>query len=171
MMRFVCLDFLAATGTTETVVAGIDITKTYLCFQVPMPAQNPGITVADAQTTHPTLVAVIGKFGKISAPKRNAIVHACHVELPRMEVKPQKMAGKAVAKPITRLGLDKPMLPPTSVRESPGIEIACDVERPFRRQSYLQAQVDIGKSVIKHVGLYRHMLSIGGEPAKQEDTQ
>ena len=84
MMGLVAFEFLAAAHTAELVIARIGITHAQLGFEIPVPAQNPGVTVGHARTDEPALVPIIGEFGQIAAQKRNVVFQSAGVILAAM---------------------------------------------------------------------------------------
>ena len=103
MMGLVAFEFLAAAHTAELVIARIGIPHAQLGFEIPVPAQNPGVTVGHARTDEPTLVPIIGEFGQIAAQKRNVVFQSAGVILAAMRMSSQKVTRETITEPVTML--------------------------------------------------------------------
>ena len=75
------LDLFAAARAAELVVLRIGVSEADFGFEVPVAAENPGITVGYAGTDDPALVAVVGEFREVGAQKRDAVFEPADVVL------------------------------------------------------------------------------------------
>ena len=108
MVWFVRLDFLAATGAAEPVVSGIGVADTDFRFKVPMVTENPCIAVCHTGTDEPALIAGVFEPASVGTQKIDFTVDAPDVVLASVNVYTDEMTGKAVAEPVTPLGLHHP---------------------------------------------------------------
>ncbi len=113
-----CADTSATSGAFINIVGGMNPTQADFRFQVPMFAQEPAIAICQADTTNPSLVAMIFQNPEISTQEFEISVEMTHIGLPEKGVKPYEMAAQSLAKPIACLGLSKPVLPPLKTTTS-----------------------------------------------------
>ena len=158
-MRVVTVYFFAAVFTFELVESGIYPSETDFGFKTPVLAQNPGVSVCEAYTSVPTLVAVVLEHAQAIAQKAGQ-VDVPEVILTTQEVSAKEVAGKCVAEPVACLGLHHPMAPLLAIREAPGIEVAREVECPFGSELYFCAKVNGGSGVVKQIGFDVESLSV-----------
>ena len=153
VVRLVRFHFFAASGAPEPVVAGVGIAEADFGFEVPVAVENPCVAVCHARTDEPTLVAVVLEFAGIGSEQVDHAVETAHVVQACVHVRSEKMAGKAVAEPIARFGLQDPVLPPAVVRKRPAVELPRGVERPSGCQTHLGSEIDVEECVGEQVGL------------------
>lgn len=69
----------------------------------------------------------------------------------------KEMPCKPLAKPVTRLGLDKPVFPAVAA-DGPSVKVSGHIERPSRRQPYFNPQIRAKEGIIEQVCLDGHIL-------------
>lgn len=130
-MGTVGFDFLSAPRAFVLAVTGVRISDTYFSLKIPVASEDPGIAVGHASADKPALEASVFEFREISAEEGEVSVDSSDVVLAAVEMRTYKVACEAVAEPIASLRLQEPVLPALVVAESPGIELAGDVQCPF----------------------------------------
>lgn len=70
----VVVDFLAAIGAWIYIWAGVNPSNSDFSLNVPAVAYDPGISVGDAGSGHPSLIAIVGQVGKVSAEEMDGIM-------------------------------------------------------------------------------------------------
>ncbi len=153
-------DATAATLALEFVVFGVEPSHADLAFEAPVPAEQPCVTVRDAQTAEPSLIAVVLEFAEVGAEEFEIHVEVADVVLSRQRVHAEEVASESLAEPVTRLGLYEPVLALAASRQIPDIDIAADVDRPTGSQPHLDPEVDVHEGVRKQIRLYRHVLRL-----------
>lgn len=147
-MRLVFLDFLAAVGATEGVAVGINPADAKLGFDIPVARQNPRITVGNAQTGHPTLLAVVGKSREISAEKLDVVFQVAEVILAANTMKTKEMATETLTKPVADFWLNHPLLPAVLLN-GPVVDSSRQVDGPLRCHTGLYAQSGAEQGIVK----------------------
>ena len=128
-MGLVGCDFRAAAFAGETVVAGIGPADTDFGLDVPMLGEHPGMSVGDACSGKPSLIAGILQMGEVCAEKIEVgEAYRTYIILTAMEFQTDEIAVQGLAEPIAHLRLGEPVFPPFATRERPVIKVGIEID-------------------------------------------
>jgi hypothetical protein len=160
------LYFLAAVGTLVNIITSVDPSESYHGLNIPVTVDDPGVTVDHTGSRHPALVTVVFQFAKICAEEFEWQIEIAPVILASKQVPADKVPRESVAKPITGLGLHKPVFPPTIIY-SPGVKIATKIDCPLWCGLDLYPTIKCKSNIIKKISLDGHILGMCGPACEQ----
>ena len=153
MKRNIFSKLFSALYTFEFVILCVYISCTYFHFEIPVLVEYERISICYTSSYSPTLISIIGKWGKIHLTELKIIRNITYIIYSSYSMKSQKMSWKTVAEPITEFRLDHCVLPQHFFRHHPWIIITRKIEGPFRRKTYLCTKIDCCCSIIKDICL------------------
>ena len=128
-------------------------------------------SASDSDTRHPALVTVVLQPAEIRTEQLEIQIQIAEVVQPADQMRAEKVSVEPLAQPVTHLRLDRQLFPFAVVRESPGIPVSRNVERPLRSQRKLRAEVQGRRGIVQQVGFDCDFLGTRGRADSGEQQQ